>query len=80
MLIPGADPDTIHESTGVISYDELDGLAKGDEAAMLLLEYMRPQTEPERRAEIRRQLLQYCELDTWATVEVLRVLREHCRK
>jgi len=78
VLIPGADPDTIHEGTGVISYDELDGVAKGDEAAMMLLEYIRPRTEPERRAEIRRQLLQYCELDTWATVEVLRVLREHC--
>ena len=63
---------------GVISHDDLDGVAKGDEAAMMLLEYMRAATKPPRRAEIRRQLLQYCELDTWATVEVLRVLREHC--
>ena len=78
VLVPGADPDAVHEGSGVISYDDLDGVAKGDEAAMLLLEYMRPGTTPERRAEIRRQLLQYCELDTWATVEVLRVLREHC--
>lgn len=78
VLVPGADPDTVHEGTGIISYDELDGVAKGDEAAMMLLEYMRPQTPPERRTEIRRQLLQYCKLDTWATVEVLRVLREHC--
>jgi len=79
VLVPGADGDTIHDGMGVISYDELDGVARGDEAAMLLLEYMRPTTAPERRAEIRRQLLEYCKLDTWATVEVLRVLREQCR-
>ena len=62
-----------------LGHNELEGVAKGDEAAMMLLEYMRPPTEPGRRAEIRRQLLQYCALDTWATVEVLRVLREHCQ-
>lgn len=78
VLVPGADADGISEGDGVISYDDLDGVAKGDEAAMMLLEYMRPETPPERRTEIRRQLLQYCKLDTWATVEVLRVLREHC--
>ena len=33
VLIPGADPDAIHEGSGVISYDDLDGVAKGDEAA-----------------------------------------------
>lgn len=63
----------------VLSYDDLEGVAKGDEAAMMLLEYMRPGTAPERRDDIRRQLLEYCKLDTWATVEVLRVLREECR-
>ncbi len=78
VLVPGADPEAVHDGNGIISYDDLDGVAKGDEAAMMLLEYMRPATTPERRAEIRRQLLQYCELDTWATVEVLRLLREHC--
>ncbi len=77
-LVPGVDPDDAHEDTGVISYDDLDGVAKGDEAAMMLLEYLRPPTSVERRAEIRRQLLQYCNLDTWAMVEVLRVIREAC--
>ena len=76
VLVPGADASTIDEGSGIVSYDDLDGVAKGDEAAMLLLEYMQPATTDERRTEIRRQLLQYCELDTWATVEVLRVLRE----
>ncbi len=75
VLVPGADADAIQEGSGVVSYDDLDGVAKGDEAAMLLLEYVRPETAEERRTEIRRQLLQYCELDTWATVEVLRALR-----
>jgi hypothetical protein len=74
-LVPGADPNSVHDSDVVIAYDELDGVAKGDEAAMVLLEYLRSETTPDRRTEIRRQLLQYCELDTWATVEVLRVLR-----
>jgi len=78
VLVPGADPDDAHEDTGVISYDDLDGCARGDEAAMLLLEYLRPLTTRERRAEIRRQLLQYCKLDTWAMVEILRALREEC--
>lgn len=80
VLVPGGDPNAVHDGNGVISYDDLDGCAKGDEAAMILLEYLRPVTAPERRTEIRRQLLQYCELDTWATVEVLRVLREECRR
>lgn len=78
-LVPGVDPESIHEaSEGVLSYDDLDGVAKGDEVALMLLECLRPDTANERRDEIRRQLLQYCKLDTWATVEVLRVLREHC--
>jgi len=36
-------------------------------------------SDPDRRADIRQQLLTYCKLDTWATVEVLRVLREECQ-
>ena len=45
---------------------------------MMLLEYLQPETSPDRRADIRQQLMTYCELDTWATVEVLRVLRGEC--
>jgi len=48
------------------------------EYAMMLLEYLQPETSPDRRADIRQQLMTYCELDTWATVEVLRVLRGEC--
>jgi hypothetical protein len=79
VLVPGGDSEHLNAGESqVLSYDDLDGVAKGDEAAMMLLEYLRPQTAPERRADIRRQLLTYCELDTWATVEVLRVLRAEC--
>ncbi len=80
VLVPGGKNDHLDDDgqSSVISYDDLEGVAKGDEAAMMLLEYMRPDTQAERQAEIRRQLLDYCRLDTWATVEVLRLLREEC--
>ena len=80
VLVPGGECGEHLEDgeSPVLSYDDLEGVAKGDEAAMMLLEYMRPGTAPERRDDIRRQLLEYCKLDTWATVEVLRVLREEC--
>jgi hypothetical protein len=81
VLVPGGDSEHLNAGESqVLSYDDLDGVAKGDEAAMMLLEYMRPQTAPERRDDIRRQLLTYCELDTWATVEVLRVLWAECER
>lgn len=79
VLVPGSDSSKLlEESDGVISYDELDGVARGDEAAMVLLEYLRPETSAGRRKEIRGMLLEYCKLDTWATVEVLRVVRAEC--
>ena len=79
VLVPGGKSDHLNDDLSpVLSYDDLEGVAKGDEAAMMLLEYLQPGTTPERRENIRRQLLEYCKLDTWATVEVLRVLREEC--
>lgn len=79
VLVPGGKNDHLDDDESpVITYDDLEGVAKGDEAAIMLLEYMRSGTQPERRADIRSQLLTYCELDTWATVEVLRVLRQEC--
>ena len=79
VLVPGRPNDHLDdELSPVLSYDDLEGVAKGDEAAMLLYEYMRPETAPHRRDDIRQQLLTYCALDTWATVEVLRVLRHEC--
>ena len=63
----------IDEGSGIVSYDDLEGVAKGDEAAMLLLEYMRPRPRPSGAPRSAGSCSQYCELDTWATVEVLRV-------
>ncbi len=37
--------------------------------------YRKPETTTERREEIRRQLLQYCKLDTHAMVEVLSAIK-----
>jgi hypothetical protein len=76
VLLPGTDPAAIHHDTGPITYDDLDGCARGDQAAMMLFEYVRPETSTERREEIRAELLPYCELDTKATVDVLGVLRD----
>lgn len=80
VLVSGGKNDHLDDDLSpVLSYDELEGVAKGDEAAMMLLEYMRTDTSPDRREDIRQQLLTYCKLDTWATVEVLRVLRQECQ-
>ena len=61
--------------TGRYAYTDLNGTAKGDDAALALLEYRDPATTPERRDEIARGLLAYCEQDTLAQVEVLAALR-----
>jgi hypothetical protein len=79
VLLPGTDPAAIHEDTGPITYDDLNGCARGDQASMMLFEYVHPETSAARREEIRAELLQYCELDTQATVDVLGVLREGLR-
>ena len=57
VLLPGTDPAAVHQDTGPITYDDLDGCARGDQAAMMLFEYVRPETSAERREEIRAELL-----------------------
>ena len=57
------------------NYEDLDGISKGDEASLALVEYLALQTTEERREEISKQLLEYCELDTRAMVEVLRAIK-----
>jgi hypothetical protein len=44
--------------------------------AMLAYHEMCAAEDPERVAEIRRELLAYCELDTWAMVRILGELRK----
>jgi len=48
--------------------------------AMLAWHEMCRTDDPARRAEIRRALLDYCGLDTWAMVRILEVLRELARQ
>ena len=74
-LVPDGAAADVHEGTGVFYYEDLEGPARGDEAALWLAEYLMASTTAGRRDEIRRQLLRYCNLDTLATVRVLRALR-----
>lgn len=75
-LIAGASSEDIRDDNETpLGYDDLDGVAQGGDAAMALLEYMSDGTTSERREAIRSELLEYCELDTWAMVEVLRAIR-----
>lgn len=57
-LVPGLD------------YQSLQGVQHGGAAVQAWLEAVHPSTEVSRREEIRRQLLAYCRLDTYAMVRV----------
>jgi hypothetical protein len=49
------------------SYDKLHGVQDGSTAMTAYLEAIHPETASARKDEIRRQLLEYCSLDTYAT-------------
>lgn len=53
-----------------ISYDKLDGVKDGSMAAAAYIEAIHPKTSFERRGQIRRQLLDYCALDTYALLRL----------
>jgi hypothetical protein len=53
-----------------VSYDKLEGVQDGGMAMTAYLEAIHPLTASARRDEIRRQLLQYCGLDTYALVRL----------
>ena len=57
-----------------LDYHNLDGVHNGSEASAAFAEM--PSHTPEEIAEIRKNLLKYCGLDTYAMVKVLRKLRE----
>jgi len=60
-----------------LMYDDLvivDGLVASVEIARLLL--VAQKISPEERGRVRKDLLDYCEWDTWAMVKVLERLRE----
>lgn len=64
-VLPAVCPD--------LAYDSLDGVQHGQAAQSAFLEAMPPVTTPERKAEIERQLLAYCKLDTFAMVRLWEV-------
>jgi hypothetical protein len=57
-----------------LGYEDL-AIRDGGVASLAFLEIMSPETHPERRAELRRQLLAYCGRDTEALVRLFQLLR-----
>ena len=53
-----------------LHYSQLDGVQDGGAAQQAYLEAIAPATSAARKAELERQLLAYCRLDTWAMVRL----------
>ena len=53
-----------------LHYDKLDGVQDGSMAMSAFVEAIASETTPARQAEIERQLLDYCKLDTCAMVRL----------
>jgi predicted RecB family nuclease len=65
-VLPAITPD--------LKYGDLEGVQDGGMAMEAFLEAIAPQTSGERKAVIRNQLLTYCKLDTYAMVNLWRIL------
>jgi hypothetical protein len=61
-LLPAIASDT--------SYDKLDGVRDGSMAVTAYIEAIHPKTSSDRKDQIRRELLNYCSLDTYALVRL----------
>jgi hypothetical protein len=59
-----------------MDYAALEGIREGTEASAAYLEAIHPQTAPERRDELRRNLLRYCRHDTEAMVRLVHFFAE----
>jgi CRISPR/Cas system-associated exonuclease Cas4 (RecB family) len=57
-----------------LDYADLEGINEGMAASNGYLEAIDPNTSPERKEQLREELLRYCKLDTEAMVEVVRHL------
>jgi hypothetical protein len=57
-----------------MQYSELDGIQEGTAASEGYLEAIDPTTSPERKAELKEQLLRYCKFDTEAMVRLVAFL------
>ena len=64
----------VYTSPHIIDYKELDEIADGMAAANFYQEAIRPDTTPERKADLEKKLLKYCWVDTAAMVEIVRFL------
>jgi hypothetical protein len=53
-----------------LRYDALPGVKDGGMAMEAYVEAIAPATSPDRREQIRRELIEYCALDTFAMVKV----------
>lgn len=60
-----------------LSYDTLDGVQDGGMAMEAYHEAIHADTSVERKAQIERQLLEYCKLDTYALVRLWQVFSGH---
>ncbi len=58
--------------TPELSYNDLDEVHEGTGAEAAFEEAIRPETSPERRGDLRRKLLTYCERDTEIMVRLVR--------
>ncbi|BBP00339.1 DUF2779 domain-containing protein [Sulfuriferula nivalis] len=56
-----------------LRYDALDGVQDGGMAMDAFLEAIHPNTNTERKAQVKQQLLAYCKLDTYAMVRLWQV-------
>ena len=54
-----------------LKYSDMEGVQVGSDAGLAYLEAISPETTPERKQELRQQMLAYCKLDTLATVRIL---------
>jgi hypothetical protein len=61
-----------------LDYAGLGGVQDGTQAQVAYLEAIHPQTPPDRRRVIERDLLSYCQHDTLAMVRLARFLMERC--
>ncbi|MFB3076803.1 MAG: DUF2779 domain-containing protein, partial [Lysobacterales bacterium] len=57
-----------------MQYSELKGIQEGTAASEGYLEAIQPDTSPERKAELKQQLLQYCKFDTAALVRLVQFM------
>lgn len=62
QVLPAVAPD--------LRYDQLDGVQDGGAAMHAFLEAIAPGTDPARKRQLERQLLDYCRLDTLAMVRL----------